>query len=503
MSVKFSKSFKIGIRAKLIMGFMAFTLLIGILLWVFETFFLNSFYVIIKEQELKNTANYIEKHVYSDNLYDEALSKLKSTDIDVLVCDNTGKTKLQISQLGSDSLIRFDRELRLKIYRDTWSEGGEQLTNFSVKYQKPEATPDLGAMNGINYLPEMNDKLPLFKYNEPVVNDSMIYTKVISGNRDDSRLIILITDMVPVDSMVETLKYQLLWVTVIMVVLSLFLSLILSRSISKPIVAITKNAEKLAQGNYDIHFEDSSTKEISQLANTLNYTRSELNKVDEFRKELIANVSHDLRTPLTMIHGYSEVMRDIPGENTPENVQIIIDEAERLNLLVNDLLDISKLESGKMELNKEKFNLTKLINDILKRYDKLADYKIRFEYEKECFVFADELKITQVLYNLINNAITYTGEDKCIYLNQEIIKNEVKISVTDTGEGIPQDKLPYIWERYYKISKNHKRANVGTGLGLSIVKNILSLHGGKYGVISDINKGSTFYFTLNLSSDIL
>ena len=204
-----------------------------------------------------------------------------------------------------------------------------------------------------------------------------------------------------------------------------------------------------------------------------------------------------------MIHGYSEVMRDIPGENTPENVQIIIDEAERLNLLVNDLLDISKLESGKMELNKEKFNLTKLINDILKRYDKLADYKISFEYEKECFVFADELKITQVLYNLINNAITYTGEDKCIYLNQEIIKNEVKISVTDTGEGIPQDKLPYIWERYYKISKNHKRASVGTGLGLSIVKNILSLHGGKYGVISNINKGSTFYFTLNLSSDIL
>ena len=269
------------------MGFMAFTLLIGILLWVFETFFLNSFYVIIKEQELKNTANYIEKHVYSDNLYDKALSKLKSTDIDVLVCDDTGKTNVQIAQLGSDSLIRFDRELRLKIYRDTLSEGGEQLTNFSVKYQKPEAAPDLGAMNGINYLPEMNDKLPLFKYNEPVVNDSMIYTKVISGNRDDSRLIILITDMAPVESTVETLKYQLLWVTVIMVVLSLFLSLILSRSISKPIVAITKNAEKLAQGNYDIHFEDSSTKEISQLANTLNYTRSELNKVDEFRKSLL------------------------------------------------------------------------------------------------------------------------------------------------------------------------------------------------------------------------
>lgn len=503
MNVKLKNNFKIGIRTKLILGFMAFTFLIGVLLWVFETSFLNSFYVIIKEQELKNTANYIEDHIYSDNLYDEALSKLKSTDIDVLVCDNTGKTKLQISQLGSDSLIRFDRELLLRIYRDTISAGGEQLTNFSAENHKPEAAPNLDEADGMNFLPEKTDRLPLFKYDKAVIRDSMIYTKVIGDENAEPRLIILITDMVPVESTVETLKYQLLWVTGIMVILSLFLSIVLSRSISKPIVSINENAAKLAEGNYDINFEDSSTKEISELAKTLNHTRSELNKVDEFRKELIANVSHDLRTPLTMIHGYSEVMRDIPGENTPENVQIIIDEAERLNLLVNDLLDISKLESGRMELNKVKFNLTELINDILKRYDKLSDYKISFEYEKECFVFADELKITQVLYNLINNAITYTGEDKCIYLTQEIINNEVKISITDTGEGIPHDKLPYIWDRYYKISKNHKRASVGTGLGLSIVKNILSLHGGKYGVISDVNKGSTFYFTLNLSSNIL
>ena len=133
---------------------------------MFETSFLNSFYVIIKEQELKNTANYIEDHIYSDNLYDEALSKLKSTDIDVLVCDNTGKTKLQISQLGSDSLIRFDRELLLRIYRDTISAGGEQLTNFSAENHKPEAAPNLDEADGMNFLPEKNDRLPLFKYDK-------------------------------------------------------------------------------------------------------------------------------------------------------------------------------------------------------------------------------------------------------------------------------------------------------------------------------------------------
>lgn len=216
---------------------------------------------------------------------------------------------------------------------------------------------------------------------------------------------------------------------------------------------------------------------------------------------MIANVSHDLRTPLTMITGYAEVMRDLPGENTPENVQIIIDEATRLTTLVNDLLDLSKLQSGTITLKPEPFSLTSCIRTILHRYDKLIDYRFDFQYDRDVTIVADELKITQVVYNLINNAVTYTGADKQIFLLQLVQNGRVRVEVSDTGEGIPQDKLQDIWERYYKVDKEHKRAQVGTGLGLSIVKTVIDLHGGTYGVQSVLGKGSTFWFELPLPED--
>ena len=219
-------------------------------------------------------------------------------------------------------------------------------------------------------------------------------------------------------------------------------------------------------------------------------------------RELIANVSHDLRTPLTMIIAYAEVMRDLPGENSPENVQVVIDEAERLTNLVNDLLDISKLQAGVMQKNAAVYNLTESIEAVLERYNKLKEkdgYSILFEYDRKVCVEADEYKIFQVIYNLINNAINYTGEDKTIWVRQLIKGDSVRIEVTDSGEGIAKDALPYVWDRYYKVDKTHKRAVMGTGLGLSIVKNVLELHDAKYGVESELGKGSTFWFELKIA----
>lgn len=229
----------------------------------------------------------------------------------------------------------------------------------------------------------------------------------------------------------------------------------------------------------------------------MNYAATELSKTEALRRDLIANVSHDLRTPLTMITGYSEVIRDLPGENTPENIQIIIDEATRLTTLVNDMLDISKLQSGTQPFNRTNFNLTESIRTILQRYSKLTDYDITFSADQDVMVNADELKISQVVYNLVNNAITYTGNDKVVAIRQLMNGSKVRIEVRDTGEGIPQDKLNDIWDRYYKVDKAHKRAQIGTGLGLSIVKTILDMHGGAYGVQSRENCGSVFWFELD------
>ena len=261
-------------------------------------------------------------------------------------------------------------------------------------------------------------------------------------------------------------------------------------------------AKQLAKKNYEVEFDATGYLEVEELNETLNYAKTELAATEKLQRELIANISHDLRTPLTMITGYSEVMRDLPGENTPENVQIIIDEATRLSSLVNDLLDLSKLQSGAIQPDKIKYSLTDSITDIFKRYAKLVEqdgYNLIFENNNEnIFIYADELKISQVIYNLVNNAVNHVGEDKTVIVTQKIKDKKVIIEVTDHGEGIEADKLQYIWERYYKVDKEHRRGVIGSGLGLSIVKSILDAHKAHYGVRSTIGKGSTFWFELDI-----
>jgi signal transduction histidine kinase len=236
---------------------------------------------------------------------------------------------------------------------------------------------------------------------------------------------------------------------------------------------------------------------------TLEYASRELAKTDNLQKELISNISHDLRTPLTMIKGYSEVMRDIPGENTPENIQVIIDETTRLSELVNDMLDLSRIQSGTRKPEYECFSITDTVKDTLTRYEKLIKqdgYNIEFISDGEAMVIADRGMILQVIYNLINNAINYTGDDKRVTVKQTITEEAVVISVSDTGEGITEKDLEQIWGRYYRVDKMHRRATIGTGLGLSIVKQILEIHNTSFGVDSEKGKGSTFWFELSLAS---
>jgi signal transduction histidine kinase len=279
------------------------------------------------------------------------------------------------------------------------------------------------------------------------------------------------------------------------------MAMVFARSIISPIVRMNQSAKQLAEGNYDVQFEGDGYRETRELAETLNYASKELSKNDRLQKELIANVSHDLRTPLTMIKGYSEIMRDIPGENTPENMQAIIDETERLSELVSALLDISRLQADAAELIPEPFDLTEQVQTSVERYDKLRSqdgYSVRFEYDSHVFVNADRAMMLRVLYNLISNGINYAGEDKTVIVRQECREGKVRISVIDHGAGIAEEQIPLIWDRYYKVDRVHKRAVVGTGLGLSIVKTVLERHGAAYGVDSQVGKGSTFWFELDL-----
>ncbi len=463
--------------------FVAATLL---LLWLFQVVLLDSFYKAIKVENIKFSADNIAKNIDDTNTNLQELVKkiAQNNDMCIIVADETGKWLYSAEVMPGCTIHRMSLREFFSFVEHAQSKGGTYLEQSKIGNMKGE------------YHNNNNDRFSrIIHPPDRGMVESIIYTKLVT-QKDGTKIVILLNAIItPVNATVQTIRVQLIFVTIIMLAFALILALIISRKIIK----INNSSKELATGNYNVHFDSSGYKEIGELGETLNYAADELSKTENLRKELIANISHDLRTPLTLITGYTEIMRDLPGENTPENLQIVIDEAKRLQTLVNDMLDISKLRSGVNELNISEYNLTESVRNILKRYAKLIEqngYTIKYIYDSDVIVKADEIKISQVIYNLMNNAITYTGKDKLVIVCQSIESGKVKLEIIDTGEGIPQNKLKDIWERYYKVDKEHIRAQIGTGLGLSIVKTILEMHNAPYGVQSDIGQGSIFWFEL-------
>ncbi len=389
----------------------------------------------------------------------------------------------------------FTEEIAGDIQRDPF----ELLTGNEEPPEKPtgeeneaeQLPPNENPGNGIG-----SDQTPP----SSIEQESMVSVRILTIS-STPYLTILSARLTPVNATVQMIRQELIFVSIIMIILALVLAMVISRLISKPLSQMNESAKELAKGNYDVEFHDQSSLEISELGSTLNYTAKQLKKTEQLQHELIANVSHDLRTPLTMIQAYAEMMRDIPGENTPENVQVIIDEAGHLTGMVNDLLDISKLQVGVTQLNKTHFNLTANLEAAVQRIGRMAsanEFTIELicDQDQEVFVDADEFKIYQVVYNLINNALNYSGDSRHIIVRQECTSDTVKVSVQDFGPGIAKENLPLVWERYYKVDKEHRRSSNGSGLGLAIVRKILELHHAQYGVDSTLGQGSTFWFCL-------
>ena len=354
-------------------------------------------------------------------------------------------------------------------------------------------------INIINNFIEKNNNKEIIKINNPTNNaKSILYNLKLN----DNEYIILNTNLEDVDSTTSVLRNQLIYITLIVLLLSILVSTIISKMLNKPIINITKEAKKLATGNRELNIPESNIKEIDDLRDSLIYASHEINKTDELRRDLLANVSHDLKTPLTMIKAYAEMIRDINKDNEEkrnENLNIIIDETDRLTILVNDILNLSKLEANKETLDLKEFDLVELINNIIKKYNIIKEtenYNFILKMPKKAIVKGDINKISQVIYNLINNAINYTGDDLTVTIEVIEQKKTYLVNIIDTGKGIKKEELNIIWDKYYKNEKNHKRNKVGTGVGLSIVKNILDKHNFKYGVKSEIGKGTTFYFEI-------
>jgi len=510
---------KLRLKWKIFFFLLGFCALLLVVLWLFQTVFLDAFYKRIKVTEIRRNAAEIISNIDSENI-DALITEIsENNNITISITDLDGRSLLGNFQesppenprnpqrnFPPDNRRRFEENAALiaKAQKNN-GEIYEYITPTPTAPPPPQAPPPPVTPNAAEERPGNNTRpdRPEAPRRTMIVrwqpSQSIIYVKMANNRQGKQAAVIIRAIISPVNATVTTLRYQLYYISCIIIFLSVIIAFIIAKRVSKPIENITQGAMTLANGNYDTSFTEKGFYEIAALSDTLNTAAVELNRVESLRRELLANVSHDLRTPLALIYSYAEMMRDFPGEITPEQTQTIMDETRRLTALVNDILDISKLENEMDRLNITRFNLTQSISETLKTTEKLLKkegFEIIFSHNGDVYADADKAQIDRAFYNLLINAINYSGESRKVLVEQTVTGSRVKISVIDYGEGIAEADLPFIWDRYYKSGKTHKRAVTGSGLGLSIVKKIIDKHGGTYGVASEPGKGSTFWFEI-------
>lgn len=302
----------------------------------------------------------------------------------------------------------------------------------------------------------------------------------------------------------QTMKilYTLIICTGIVLVFSCLFAYFASRFQTKRLADFSQKAKKLAGGDKHVVFSGDGYDEYENLAAALNDATEKMERSERLQHDIIANVSHDIRTPLTMIRAYAEMLRDMPlDENKRKRTaDVIISEADRLTTLTRDALNYSRLQSGVVEFKFERCDFSALANNVLGQFEIFKERNgMTFvaDIDRNINVVCDKQHIEQVLYNLINNAINYCGDDKTVILSVKRTDGAVHVEVSDHGRGIAPEELDAVWDRYYRTA-HAKRTAVGTGLGLSICKNILVAHNAEFGVKSVVGSGTTFWFDLLL-----
>ena len=443
-----------------------FSLFILVFLFFFQVIFIDTFYEWTKTKTIKNLSKDILVAERDTSLYD----KLDKVSYKENVC-------IELTNSNGDNLYSsYGNNCRLR---------SRTIKRNFINSNKESKTYNL-------------------------VNNFTKEKSIMSATKLSNNLYIFIsTSLIPLDSTINIIEQQLIVVSIVVLLLSIVVAYFISKRLSLPIIKISNAAKLISKGKLKTKFETTSDiKELVDLTNALNDMKDELSKTEELQKDLMANVSHDLKTPLTMIKAYAELILDIninDKEKCISNLNIIIEEVNRLNDLVNDILALTKVENELDKLKNSEFDLIKLIEKIVKQHNIYVikdGYSIEFIHDniKELVIEADKKKIEQVIYNLLNNALNYTGEDKKVIIKVEENDKDYTIMVIDSGKGIDKKEIDHIFDRYYRSKKNHKRYVYGTGLGLSIVKNILLLHNYEYGVTSKKNKGTTFYFKIKKDS---
>lgn len=431
-------------------------------MYFFQLFYTDYFYEKHKTNQVYSIAKKIEKNL------NDLPNYFEKTSIENDVC---------ISHLSQSSSYLYNENLKGCILENPNS---RILTLMDEMYSSKKTTM-------------------FYKITNPVYNTK---TFLYGTRLSDGSYIFINSQLENLDKTSVILSGQLIYLLLIVIILSIVIAFFISNAITKPILKITDKAKKMGKGDLNVVFESSNISEIDELSETLNFARDEMKKTDDYRRDLMANVSHDLKTPLTLIRSYAEMVRDLTYKDDikrEEHLNVIINETDRLNNLVNDILVLSKLESNAEELDIEKYDMIAQIKEVISKFEILEiteNYNFIYSGPETAIIEADRDKMSQVIYNLVNNAINYTGDDMNVYINVTKNRHGYLVEIIDTGKGIDSETIKHVWNRYYKTEKKHKRNKIGTGLGLSIVREILEKHNFKYGVKSTVGKGTNFYFTV-------
>ena len=485
----------ISIRWQLMFFIGAMTLLTVGLIWGIITYALAPKYNATIRQNLTNKASAITA------IFDQTDSEISSRDFGVLQLDDDFWTAL--GQTFSDKKINMDgycvdfsdSTLRcLKAYESMFP----CLLHESSGSFSGEFGYNLNTRQLITFRQELFEEGSLYKIVQIGSTRQMLVGQL---SADGKYGIIVSTGMAQIATAAEVLR-SILWpVALILLVLDLLFAMLFSRWFTRPVQQLSSGAKEIAAGNYDIQLPVVHHDEIGQLAEDFNHMAAEVKRSAQLEKDILANVSHDLRTPLTLIKGYAETVRDLTGtdaEKRTEQCNIIVDETDRLSALVNSVMELSKVSSGAEKLNPVDFDMSQLCFEVAGRYDAVCEqngWTLQLEANKECMVRADPAMMERVLHNLLGNATHHMGADGVFVLRAIPMPNGgCRVEVEDHGPGIPPEELPHLFDRYYRARQD--AGKTGTGLGLSITKAILQQHDFPFGVNSTVGKGSTFWFEM-------
>jgi len=489
-------------RFKLWIYFAIFTAFIFIILWLMQTVFLQGFYNDMLISDTKKVADKIESHGTDTDIEKQIDELARDNSVVILITDESGDQLYSSDEfrgMHSKEKIPGNNEIGDKNRKNEPDDGAdlpkEKKNDPGKRRDEYRNLPD-------NY----NEILSLLKasdegYIESTEDDYYVYVTYVDYNGQDGKSILYIsTPLEPQGSAVNILRRILIWVTLLSLAAGFILSWFIARKFSKPVQRLSEKAEKLGEKEYSEAYDNGFCLELDSLNHTLDRTNEKLNTSKEFQMQLLSNVSHDLRTPLTMIKGYAEMIRDISWEDSEamsSDIRVIIKEADRLNALVNEILEYSELQTADETMDVEQLDLSELVKGSAERFEKLLQPEnvvIEKDIDKGLTVTGNPGLLERALYNLMDNAVRHTGDGKKIRVALKQKDGIKVISVRDFGVGIPAEEIDHIWDRYY--TSRQRKGKGGYGLGLAIVKQIVGKHNGKCYAESKDGEGCTFFIEI-------